>query len=192
MELASEAIIFAVRAHDGMRRKQSDVPYILHPMEAAAIVGSLTSNQEVIAAAALHDVVEDAGISMEQIETTFGPRVAELVASETEQKREELSPESTWKIRKEESIQILKATDDPEVKILYLGDKLANMRSIYQEWKRYGPAMWKNFHQNDPDEQAWYYRTIAETIRELSDTLAWKEYDALIRTVFGEEEAAHG
>ena len=39
MELVSEAIAFAVKAHDGMRRKKSSVPYILHPMEAAVIVG---------------------------------------------------------------------------------------------------------------------------------------------------------
>ena len=41
MELVSEAIVFAVKAHDGMRRKKSDAPYILHPMEAAVIVGSM-------------------------------------------------------------------------------------------------------------------------------------------------------
>ena len=41
MELVSEAIAFAVKAHDGMRRKKSDAPYILHPMEAAVIVGTM-------------------------------------------------------------------------------------------------------------------------------------------------------
>ena len=64
MELVSEAIIFAVKAHDGMRRKKSDAPYILHPMEAAVIVGTMTDDQQLIAAAALHDVVEDAGITI--------------------------------------------------------------------------------------------------------------------------------
>ena len=68
MELVSEAIAFAVKAHDGMRRKKSDAPYILHPMEAAVIVGTMTDDQNLIAAAALHDVVEDANISIEEIE----------------------------------------------------------------------------------------------------------------------------
>ena len=54
MELVSEAIIFAVNAHDGMRRKKNKSPYILHPMEAAVIVSTMTNDQEVIAAAALH------------------------------------------------------------------------------------------------------------------------------------------
>lgn len=186
MELTSEAIIFATKAHDGMRRKQSDIPYILHPMEAAAIVGSITTDQEVIAAAALHDVVEDAGITMQEIEERFGKRVARLVASETEDKRENLPAESTWKIRKEEAIQTLKKTKDIDVKILYLGDKLANMRSLYYSWTKEGNEMWQRFNQKDPAEQAWYYRTIADSICELSNTLAWQEFDGLVRTIFAE------
>ena len=84
MELVSEAIVFAVKAHDGMRRKKSESPYILHPMEAAVIVGTMSDDQNLIAAAALHDVVEDAGVTIEEIEERFGARVRELVASETE------------------------------------------------------------------------------------------------------------
>ena len=42
MELVSEAIEFAVKAHDGMRRKKGETPYVLHPMEAAVIVGTMT------------------------------------------------------------------------------------------------------------------------------------------------------
>ena len=48
MELVSEAIAFAVKAHDGMRRKKKDEPYILHPMEAAVIVGTMTYGQSQI------------------------------------------------------------------------------------------------------------------------------------------------
>ena len=189
MELVTRAIIFAAQAHDGMRRKKSDLPYILHPMEAAAIVGSLTEKQEVIAAAALHDVIEDTPVTFEEVAAEFGPRVAALVWSESEDKREELPPEQTWRVRKEEAIEILQRTKDPEVKMLYLGDKLANMRSIYQQWRVEGDAMWQGFHETDPAQHAWYYRTIAENIREFEQTLAWKEYDALIRTVF--EEGKH-
>lgn len=186
MELVSEAIIFAAKAHDSMRRKKSDVPYILHPMEAAVIVGSVTDKQEVIAAAMLHDVVEDAGITMSEIENTFGKRVAELVASETEDKRAELPPYITWRVRKEEAIAFLEQTNDLDVKILYLGDKLANIRAVYSDWKEEGHAMWQRFNQKDPAQQAWYYRTIAENIRELSYTSAWQEFNKLIQIIFAE------
>ena len=184
MELVSEAIAFAVQAHDGMRRKKSESPYVLHPLEAAVIVGSMTDDQNLIAAAALHDVVEDAGITMDEIEARFGKRVRQLVECETEDKREELPPEATWQIRKEESLQVLKNAEDPAVLMVWLGDKLANMRAIYRDWKVEGDAMWQRFHQKDPAVQGWYYTTIAELTKSLAHTAAWVEYKALTDIVF--------
>ena len=184
MELVSEAVVFAVKAHDGMRRKKSESPYVLHPMEAAVIVGSMTDDQNLIAAAALHDVVEDAGITMDEIGQRFGARVRQLVECETENKREELPPEETWRIRKEESLQVLKNAEDTAVLMVWLGDKLANMRAIYRDWKVEGDAMWQRFHQSDPKIQAWYYTTIAELTKRLEHTAAWEEYKALTDIVF--------
>ena len=188
MELVSEAIAFAVKAHDGMRRKKSDAPYILHPLEAAVIVGTMTDDQNLIAAAALHDVVEDAGITINEIEKRFGKRVRELVESETEDKRADLPPASTWRIRKEESLAVLKNTDDRGVLMVWIGDKLANMRSIYRDFLVEGIGMWQRFNQKDVNEQAWYYRSIAELTKSLSDTSAWREYKTLTELVFGKGE----
>ena len=187
MELVSEAIAFAVKAHDGMRRKKSDVPYILHPMEAAVIVGTMSEDQNLIAAAALHDVVEDAGITIEEIEERFGKRVRVLVESETEDKRADLPPAATWRIRKEESLAVLKNTDDIAVLMVWLGDKLANMRAIYRDFKVEGEAMWQRFNQKDVAEQAWYYRSIVALTERLSDTSAWIEYKTLTDLVFEKE-----
>ncbi len=188
MELVSEAIVFAVKAHDGMRRKKSESPYILHPMEAAVIVGTMTEDQNLIAAAALHDVVEDAGITIEEIEARFGTRVRELVSSETEDKRADRPPEETWRIRKEESLRVLKEAEDLAVLMVWLGDKLANMRSIYRDFKVEGHAMWQRFNQKDENAQAWYYRSIADLTERLSHTSAWLEYKTLTEMVFGKGE----
>lgn len=188
MELVSEAVAFAAKAHDGMRRKKSSVPYILHPMEAAVIVGTMTDDQDIIAAAALHDVVEDAGITIEEIEERFGKRVRDLVQSETEDKRADLPPASTWRIRKEESLSVLKTTDDIAVLMVWLGDKLANMRSFYRDWKVEGDTMWQRFNQKDAWEQAWYYRSIVDLTERLSGTSAWLEYKTLTELVFGKGE----
>ena len=185
MELVSEAIAFAVKAHDGMRRKNSEAPYILHPMEAAVIVGTMSDDQNLIAAAALHDVVEDAGVTIDEVEARFGKRVRELVESETENKREDLPASATWRIRKEETLAVLKNTDDLGVVMVWLGDKLANMRSIYRNYKAEGEAMWQRFNQKDRNEQAWYYRTIVDLTERLSDTSAWLEYKKLTELVFG-------
>ena len=188
MELVSEAIAFAVKAHDGMRRKKSESPYILHPMEAAVIVGTMTDDQNLIAAAALHDVVEDAGVTIQEIEERFGKRVRELVESETEDKRADLPPASTWRIRKEESLAVLKNTDDIAVLMVWLGDKLANMRAIYRDFKVEGVQMWQRFNQKDVTEQAWYYCSIAKLTERLSNTSAWLEYKTLAELVFGKGE----
>ena len=188
MELVSEAIAFAVKAHDGMRRKKSRAPYILHPMEAAVIVGTMTDDQDLIAAAALHDVVEDANITIDEIEEKFGKRVRELVQSETEDKRADLPPESTWRIRKEESLAVLKSTEDLGVLMVWLGDKLANMRSLYRDWKVEGDAMWQRFNQKDARQQAWYYHSIVTLTQRLDHTSAWLEYKTLTELVFGKGE----
>ena len=187
MELVSEAIAFAVKAHDGMRRKKSESPYILHPLEASVIVGTMSDDQNLIAAAALHDVVEDAGISIEEIEEKFGKRVRELVESETEDKRADLPPADTWRARKEETLNVLKNTDDIAVLMVWMGDKLANMRAIYRAFKVEGVQMWQRFNQKDVTEQAWYYRSILTLTERLADTSAWQEYRTLTELVFGKE-----
>ena len=188
MELVSEAIAFAVKAHDGMRRKKSQTPYILHPVEAAVIVSTMSDDQNLIAAAALHDVVEDAGVTIEEVEARFGRRVRELVEAETEDKRADLPPTATWRIRKEESLAVLKNTKDVGVLMVWLGDKLANMRSIYRDWKTEGDALWQRFNQKDAREQAWYYSSIVRLTERLSDTSAWLEYKTLTELVFGKGE----
>ena len=187
-DLVSEAIAFSVKAHDGMRRRKSEAPYVLHPMEVAAIIGTMTDKQEVIAAGALHDVVEDAGITLEEIGEKFGARVMELVSAETENKREDLPPEDTWRIRKEESLEKLRLTDDIDVLMLWIGDKLSNIRSIYRDFLVEGNALWNKFHQSDVGVQAWYYRSIMRYTERISDTIAWTEYKTLIEKIFGVEE----
>ena len=186
-DIVSEAIVFASMAHDGMRRRKGNSPYVLHPLEVAAIVGSMTDDQNVISAALLHDVVEDAGISLEEIGERFGERVMELVASETENKRDELPPEQTWRIRKEESLETLRSTDDIDVLMLWIGDKLSNIRAIYRDHAVEGDAVWDKFHQSDVAVQAWYYRSVLKYTERLSDTLAWIEYKTIVEKLFGVE-----
>ena len=182
--ILDEAIRFATDAHAGMIRKASPHPYILHPMEAAVIVGSMTNDPAVLCAALLHDVVEDAGVTPDEIRSRFGERVAELVLSETECKREELPAADTWTIRKEESIALLRASNDPHVKMLYLGDKLSNLRSISRGVQQEGSSFWQKFNQTDPERHHWYYREIAAATQELSSFAPWQEFDSLIRALF--------
>ena len=185
MNKVTEAIEFAAKAHDGMKRKKDKTPYILHPLEAAVIVGTMTDDCDVISAAILHDVVEDTDITIEEIEEKFGSRIRKLVESETENKRDDLPPEETWRIRKEESLEELANCGDTNVLMLWLGDKLSNMRSFYRIWKVEGDSMWQSFNQKDPLQQKWYYSSIAELTSSLKECSAWQEYNALLKIVFG-------
>lgn len=184
-DLVSRAASFAAKAHAGMKRKGNGLPYILHPFEAASIVGTMTDDCEVIAAAMLHDVVEDTPFTLSDIEARFGSRVAALVGAESENKREGIPPEQTWRVRKEEAIESLRSCSDAAAKMILLGDKLSNMRSFARDYKAQGDALWQHFNQKDPEMHGWYYRTIAELMPELRDTDAWQEYDVLVRRVFG-------
>jgi len=184
MNVFDEAICFAVKAHEGMVRKRASTPYIVHPLEVAAICASVTSDPDVLAAAMLHDTVEDTDVTADEILERFGERVAMLVASETEDKRPGLPPEESWRIRKEESLQKLKDAEDPGVKVLWLGDKLSNMRSFYRAWKISGNTIWKDFHQKDPCQQAWYYRTIVALLRDLEKYEAWQELNYDVEMIF--------
>ena len=188
MDKVTKAIEFAAAAHDGMLRKKDKTPYILHPLEAAVIVGTMTDDRDVISAAVLHDVVEDTPITIEEIEENFGSRVRALVESETEDKRADLPPEDTWRIRKEESLEDLERRGDTDVLMLWLGDKLANMRSFYRIWKTEGDSMWQSFNQKDPLQQKWYYSTIAELTSPLREYTAWQEYSELVKIIFGKDD----
>ena len=77
--LVKKARAFAEKAHFNQQRKYSGLPYIVHPVEVMEIVKSVPHDEEMLAAALLHDVVEDTNISIEQIEQEFGSGVARLV-----------------------------------------------------------------------------------------------------------------
>lgn len=186
MTAFDEAVCFAVRAHAGQCRKADHSPYILHPMETAAICATVSTDPELLAAAVLHDTVEDCGVSLEELSARFGPRVARLVAAETEDKRRDLPPAESWRLRKEESLERLARETDPAAQILWLGDKLSNLRSFRRLWLRQGDALWQSFHQKDPAQQAWYYRAAAEALGSLRETAAWQELHAIVEELFPE------
>lgn len=182
-ELLDRAIIFAVRAHAGTERRGKGVPYIVHPLEAVGIVATMTSDQELLAAAALHDTVEDTSVSIKQLRVEFGDRVASLVASETDTFQEGVSEEDRWHARKQAAIDRL-ARASRDAKIVALGDKLSNMRAIARDYAVQGDALWNLFRTSDPREHEWHYRGLADALRELHDTVAYKEFEELVNRVF--------
>ena len=184
MNVLNEAIVFATKAHEGQTRKFAKTPYIMHPLEVATIISTMTDELEVMAAGLLHDTIEDCGVDPLEIRDKFGSRVFQLVLSETEDKHPGKSEEETWQQRKEESLMVLEHTTDIDVKRLWLGDKLSNIRSFYRAYLVDGHKIWVNLHQKDPKMQAWYYRSIAKSLHELNRTAAYREYNLLVEEIF--------
>ncbi len=181
--LLDKAIIFAVNAHAGTERRGKGFPYIVHPMEAVEIVATITKDQELLAAAALHDTVEDTSVTIERIAEEFGERIAQLVASESDIIEEGKSEEETWHFRKKAAIDRLAAASK-EAKIVALGDKLSNMRAIARDYSILGDALWNIFHVKEKSAHEWHYRGLVESLRDLQDTFAFKEFEALVNKVF--------
>lgn len=78
-DLVTKALDFATAAHEGQVRKYTGVPYIVHPIEVMEIVKSVPHDDAMLAAALLHDVVEDTEVVIAEIRTEFGDDVASLV-----------------------------------------------------------------------------------------------------------------
>ena len=77
--MIKEAARFAAKAHEGAVRKGSHLPYIVHPMEVAMVVSAMTDDVEVIAAAYLHDVIEDANVTYEKLKETYNLQLKKLI-----------------------------------------------------------------------------------------------------------------
>ncbi len=168
-ELLDRAIVFAVKAHAGTERRGKGFPYIVHPMEAMEIVATMTADQELLAAAALHDTVEDTGVTVEQIRAGFGDRIAGIVAAETDRLQDGEDERNSWRARKLAGIERLRGASR-EVKIVALGDKLSNMRAIARDYALIGDKLWE------------------DALRELDDTFAFREFESLVNQVFGPKD----
>lgn len=183
--LVDKAICFAVKAHANTERRGKGFPYVIHVLEAMEIVATITKVPELLAAAALHDTVEDTDVTVEQIRAEFGERIALLVDAESDKFEAGVSETDSWRSRKQAAIDRLAAASH-DAKIVAMGDKLSNMRAIARDYAEIGDKLWERFHApgGKPDHE-WHYRGLAASLSELSDTFAYKEFIACINQVFG-------
>jgi GTP pyrophosphokinase len=132
------AYVFAAEAHgDALRR--SGEPYISHPIEVAKVLANIQMDQDTLVAALLHDVAEDTDVTIEEIQRTFGDRVAVLVEGVTKLGRipwtsttTDLEHAQREKVRQAESLRkmFLAMVDDVRVVLIKLADRLHNMRTL--------------------------------------------------------------
>ncbi len=136
-DLLRAAFEFAEKSHGGQLRMSGE-PYLVHPLEVARIVAQLGMDDESIAAALLHDVIEDTGVTSMQLGAMFGEGVASLVEGVTKL-RLNIHPEASARqraaaetARAAESLRkmLLAMAKDVRVMVIKLADRLHNMRTI--------------------------------------------------------------
>jgi (p)ppGpp synthase/HD superfamily hydrolase len=133
--MVTKAACFAAQAHAGQTRKGGNAPYVNHLAEVAAFVAEATEGRDadLVAAAWLHDVVEDCGIARDDLACRFGAEVADLVLEVTD----DMSlPKEKRRQRQVETV----AAKSERARLLKLADKVSNVTAIVEkppaEWSR--------------------------------------------------------
>ena len=152
-----KAIVFATQKHEGKKRKGTDIPYIVHPMEVMQILTDMNCEEAVIIAGILHDTLEDTDTTPEEIREAFGENILAIVQTESEDKSK------TWKERKQRTVDELTEAST-ESKQVCFADKLSNIRSMYRDKLNVGEKIWERFNA-DKNNIAWYYRSIANALK---------------------------
>jgi (p)ppGpp synthase/HD superfamily hydrolase len=163
MSIVSKALVFATEHHQHQHRKGTKIPYLAHLLNVCKILAENNCSDEVLAAALLHDVVEDTDVTIDEIEEKFGKQVAEIVRGATELDKLEkraIEKESSWLERKEHTIHFLQHEANTDQLLVSGADKLDNLRSIVYDHKKIGENLWDRFNASK-EQQAWYYTSIA-------------------------------
>lgn len=128
-DIIERARLFATFAHCGQVRKYTGDPYVVHPIAVAAAVTCLTDSLEVVAAAYLHDTIEDTEVTYQHIADFFGTRVAGLVLELTDVYTHESHPTFNRALRKKLEAQRLSRVSD-DAKLIKRCDIADNTKSI--------------------------------------------------------------
>ncbi len=189
MNLVSKAFDFAYRVHYQTTRKGSTIPYITHPLNVMIILLKNNASEELLAAALLHDVVEDEEVTFQELTEKFGKKVSYLVKEVSEPLaliNKTLNRTETWRARKEHTIKSLqKATH--EVKMLSCADKLANISDMLQDHINVGEKLWSRFNASKLN-QKWYYDSLVEVFAQephsLSELPYYQEFTEKVKLLF--------
>ena len=172
MTLVEKADQLAERAHADQTRKGSDEPYITHPRAVAAMLQERGFSDEVVAAALVHDVVEDTVVSIEDVRRELGSEVTQLVAPVT---HDDSLP---WEEKKRKYIETVRQAS-PDAKAIATADKIHNAQSLLAAYRTEGASVWKHFNRGK-DKKLWFERAMLAMLRESWNDPMVEEYAALV------------
>ncbi|MBT4866543.1 MAG: bifunctional (p)ppGpp synthetase/guanosine-3',5'-bis(diphosphate) 3'-pyrophosphohydrolase, partial [Planctomycetaceae bacterium] len=152
--LVERAMRTAAIWHRNDVRKATDTPYITHPASVAMIlIRAGFTDDCLLAAALLHDVVEDTDCTLDELADAFPPAVVEYVAALSEQKLDESGENRSWRIRKEEHVAEVAAAP-LAARAIVLADKLHNLTAMCYDIE-FDANLWSRFNAS-PADILWY------------------------------------
>lgn len=160
------ALKVASKAHRDQTRKGTDIPYISHPVAVAMIIGEYTTDEDVIVAGILHDVLEDVRPSIyseADMRGDFGDKITDIVKDVSEDKVAG-EPEKPWIERKKGYLAHLDSLVNVEPMIVSTADKIHNLTDMLDEYERVGDELWEKFNASKDDE-LWFYKSFLEIIQ---------------------------
>lgn len=176
-ERFTDALTFATQLHARQTRKGNDVPYIAHLLGVASTVLEHGANEDEAIAALLHDAIEDQGgaATREEIRRRFGDTVTEIVDGCTDS---DTTPKPPWHQRKEAYIAHI-PTASASVLLVSAADKLYNARSVLNDYRLIGDAVWQRF-QGGKNGSLWYYRAIVDALRSTGSSPLFDELERVV------------
>jgi (p)ppGpp synthase/HD superfamily hydrolase len=136
-----DAYDLLVSKHAGQRQRVNGRPYVEHPVLVATDVSRAGFDPEIVAAALLHDIVEDSDVSIDDVQERFGRRVSVLVEAMTDDV--EIEPYERRKALHREQV----VAAGPEAAAIFAADKLNNVRALRSAYAEDGEAVAKRFKQ---------------------------------------------
>ncbi|MBD3155744.1 MAG: HD domain-containing protein [Candidatus Aenigmarchaeota archaeon] len=201
-EIIKKALLYAYEKHKGDNRKDTKIPYIVHPIDVTSILMKEEKedivSDELIAAGLLHDVLEDTVKKPKDkndierdIEKRFGKKVLNYVLAASEPKKywgqSKKEKEESWEPRKKDTIEKMKTTKDADIKLLCCADKLSNLQDMIKDYYLHGEELWERF--NKPySKQKWYYQSLEKAYRtgkSIEDTITFKLFSDKVIELFG-------
>jgi GTP pyrophosphokinase len=173
----TEALTYATKLHSNQVRKGSGVPYIAHLLGVTSIALEYGANEDEAIAALLHDAIEDQGgeATRAKIRRRFGDTVTEIVDGCTDA---ETIPKPPWRERKEAYIAHIFNASSSEL-LVSCADKLHNARSILNDYRVLGEAVWERF-KGGKEGTLWYYRSLVEAFRQTGSTPLLEELERVV------------
>ena len=186
MDLIQQALITAYDLHKEGMRKGGTYPYFVHILDVAKYVMYETKDPQVIAAALLHDSIEDTSYTKQQLKKDFPEKVVQLVLFCTEPEnrpdKTKTQQQESWKRRKQHSISNLTNATREEL-LVFVSDKVANLLSIHEDIL-HKTDVFSLFNASKQEVQ-WYYKSVHEKAQKhLANTRLMSVYTHLLREVF--------